>query len=140
MRLFRVFTQLTAAVFHATHGRIGGTFLGAPVLILHHIGRKTGTARTTPLIYVEEGQDLIVVASRGGSDFTPAWWINLQANPETTVNLRGGEMRRVRAEEVPDGPDRDRLWARAAERFPDYEVARSRTERRIPVIRLRAIA
>src|SRR5215210_6666881 len=139
-RVFSIFTRLTAAVFRVTKGRIGGTFLGASVLILHHIGRKTGTARATPVIYGEDGRDLIVIASRGGSDFTPAWWVNLKANPETTVELPGGETRRVQAEEVPDGPDRDRLWAREVERFPDYEVAQSRTERRISVIRLRPIA
>lgn len=139
-RVFSLFTRLTAAAFRVTKGRVGGKFLGAPVLILHHVGRKTGTARTTPLIYGHDGQDLIVVASRGGSDFTPAWWVNLKANPETTVDLSGGETRRVRAEEVPVGADRDQLWAQAVKRFPDYEVARTRTARQIPVIRLRTIA
>jgi deazaflavin-dependent oxidoreductase (nitroreductase family) len=138
IRLFGVFTRLSAAAFSLTKGRIAGTFLGAPVLILHHVGRKTGTARRTPLVYIEDGPDLVVVGSRGGSDHTPSWWLNLQANPDTTVELRGGRTLHVRAEQVPEGPARERLWARAVQVFPKYELAEVRTQRRIPLIRLRA--
>lgn len=131
----RALNRLTAAhvaAYRRTGGRIGGKLKGAPVLLLDHVGRKSGTQRTTPLLYLADGADLVVIASAGGREATPAWWVNLRAAPETTVQV-GSERRRVRAR-VAGGEERERLWSRAADMFPDYDVYRQRTAREIPVI------
>jgi len=111
---------------------VGGKFSGAPVLLLEHVGRKSGQQRTTPLIYTKDGDDLVIVASRAGSDFTPAWWLNLKDSPTTTVQV-GREQRKVVAREA-TGHERERLWRRAADNYADYETYRGRTDRVIPVV------
>src|SRR5688500_3357226 len=77
------FTDLHTAAYKLTGGRIGGRAMGAPVVLLESVGRKTGKRRTHPLICLEDGDDLVVVASKGGIDKHPAWYLNLKANPET---------------------------------------------------------
>ncbi len=106
--------------------------MGAPVLLLDHVGRKSGKKRTNPLICTEDGEDLVIVASKGGIDKHPAWYLNLRANPETTVNWRG-ERRRVRARDATDS-ERERLWPIMADVYPPYDSYQRRTERRIPVV------
>jgi deazaflavin-dependent oxidoreductase (nitroreductase family) len=128
-------TASHVATYRATGGRLGGNFRGARVLLLDHVGRKSGKQRTSPLLYIEDGDDLVIVASKGGSPKHPAWWINLRSSPETTVQV-GSERRGIRAEEA--GPeDRARLWPRLVEVYPDYDEYQQQTDRRIPVVLLR---
>ena len=105
---------------------------GAPVLLLAHVGRKSGRARTAPVLYMRDGEDIVIVASRGGSDAMPAWWLNLQANPITTVQI-GTERRRVVAREA-SAEVKAELWPRLVEMYGDYEIYQRRTEREIPVV------
>jgi deazaflavin-dependent oxidoreductase (nitroreductase family) len=96
------------------------------------VGRKSGKKRTSPLLYIEEGEELVIVASKGGSHSHPAWWLNLRERPRTTVQV-GGERRKVVARRAsPD--EKARLWPRLVEIWPDYEAYQRRTSRDIPVI------
>jgi deazaflavin-dependent oxidoreductase (nitroreductase family) len=119
-------------IYRRTAGRMGGKVKGAPVLLLDHVGRKTGTARTTPLLYLEDGSDLVIVGSRGGSDAMPAWFFNLMETPQTTVQV-GSDRRSVLARQA-NHEERERLWPRLVEMYPDYAVYQTRTERGIPVV------
>lgn len=123
---------LNTALYRRTGGRIGNKVKGAPVLLLDHVGRKSGTARTTPLLYLEDGSDLVIVASRGGSEAMPAWFYNLMANPSTTVQV-GSERRPVLARQASDD-ERERLWPQLTAMYPDYDVYQARTSRKIPVV------
>jgi hypothetical protein len=92
-KLHRQMARLNKAVFRATGGRLGSTFRGSPVLLLDHVGRRTGQARTSPLIYLDDAPDLVVVASKGGTDDHPAWFHNLMAQDTAEVELPGGVRR-----------------------------------------------
>jgi len=84
------------------------------------------------LLYLRDGADIVIVASRGGSDATPAWWLNLQANPVTTVQIGRERLPVVAREATAD--EKARLWPRLVEMYPDYGVYQTRTERQIPVV------
>ncbi len=131
-KLVQATVNANVALYKRTGGRLGGKVKGAPALLLDHTGRKSGKVRTTPVLYLEDGTDLVVVASRGGSDVMPAWWLNCQANPSTTVQV-GSERRQVVAREA-TAEEKQRLWPRLVEMYPDYHVYQQRTEREIPVI------
>src|SRR3712207_6458964 len=116
-----------AAVYRATGGRVGGRRPGVPpMLLLDHVGAKSGRKRTTPLVYVEDGDDLAVIASKGGHPRHPAWFHNLKANPETTVQV-GSKRRAVRAR-VAKPKERERLWAEAVKLWPGYRGYQERTQ------------
>ena len=138
LRALNWLTALHVRSYRLSGGRIGGKLKGAPVLLLDHVGRRSGTQRTSPLLYLADGADLVIVGSAGGREATPAWWLNLRAAPETTVQV-GSERRRVRAR-VATGEERERLWISLVEMFPDYDVYRQRTSREIPVIVLSPVA
>ena len=121
------------AVYRATGGRIGHQFPGSPpMLLLDHVGAKSGQKRTTPLVYVKDGENLVLVASKGGNPKNPAWFHNLRANPETTVQV-GAEKRRVRAH-VANEEERARLWPKAVGTYGGYHDYQERTEREIPLV------
>ena len=126
------FVAVNARVYRLTRGRIGNKVKGAPVLLLDHVGRKSGQTRTAPLLYLRDGADIVIVASRGGSDATPARWVNLQANPATTVQI--GRQRPPAVARVATADEKARLWPRLVEMYPDYAVYQTRTERQIPVV------
>jgi F420H(2)-dependent quinone reductase len=132
------FTDVHTVAYKASHGRIGGTAYGVPVVLIESVGRKSGKRRTHPLLCKEDGDNLVLIASKGGTDRHPAWYHNLMANPETTAWWRG-EKRRVRAREA-DGAERDRLWGMMAAAYPDYESYQRRAPRRIPVIVLEPVS
>ena len=94
-KLFSAFGRLQVRLMRLTRGRIGGKMMGVPVLVLHHRGRRSGQERETPLMYLDDGADVVVVASKGGTDTHPAWFHNLMAMPETEVEFVR-ERRRVR--------------------------------------------
>ncbi len=135
----RIFIKLTSALhsfwYGRTGGRVGGRFGKAQILLLTTNGRKSGKERTTPLIYVEDGDNLALVASNAGDDRHPGWYLNLRANPRATVQI-GRERRAVKAETA-DPDDRSRLWAKAAAVYADYDEYTKRTSREIPVVILK---
>jgi deazaflavin-dependent oxidoreductase (nitroreductase family) len=132
LKLVQAFVGVNARLYRWTGGRLGGKVKGAPVLLLDCIGRKSGRVRTMPVLYLRDGDDLVIVASRAGSDAMPAWFLNLKANPAITVQV-GPERRAVRAREA-TAEETERLWPRLVEMFPDYAVYQERTERQIPVV------
>ena len=121
------------AVYRASGGLIGHRFPGTPpMLLLDHVGAKSGRRRTTPLVYGVDGEKLVLVASKGGYPRNPAWFHNLVANPETTVQV-GSRRRNVRAR-LATKPERDRLWKLMVGVYGGYEDYARRTEREIPLI------
>jgi F420H(2)-dependent quinone reductase len=121
-------------LYRRTGGRLGHSIPGVRgrMLLLDHVGAKSGTKRTSPLLYVEDGNDIIIVASKGGFPKHPAWYHNLMANPDTTVQV-GPERRKVRAR-VATPEERDRLWAKAVKAYSGYEDYKARTNREIPLV------
>ncbi len=89
----RFATRLHSSVYRATGGKVGGRLLGSPVLLLTTTGRKSGRPRTIPLLYLRDGENLVVVASNGGTAGDPAWWLNLMADPEANVEVGGRKLR-----------------------------------------------
>jgi deazaflavin-dependent oxidoreductase (nitroreductase family) len=102
------YLKLHDVVYRATNGAIGKRGVGAPTLLLTTTGRKTGTARTHSLVYAKDGDDYVVVASKGGSDQPPAWLLNLQANPD--VHVQDGRRGLDATASVATGDERARLW------------------------------
>ena len=109
-----------------------GSFDGNPVLLLHHVGRRSGEERVTPLLYMPDGDDLVIVASMGGTPKHPAWFFNLREGPDTEVEV-GRERRQVRARIATPG-ERERLWPRLVDAYPAFASYQARTEREIPVV------
>lgn len=132
LKLTNLVTGANVWIYRRTGGRLGGRVAKAPVLLVDHVGRKSGRARTTPLLYLRDGRDLVIVASRAGSDATPAWWLNLKAEPATTVQV-GAERRKVIARRATP-EEKAALWPRLVEMYGDYAVYQQRTTREIPVI------
>jgi F420H(2)-dependent quinone reductase len=125
-----------------TRGRLGSRNLlvapGQRVLALTTVGRKSGRSRTTALGYLREGEDFAVVASNSGLDRPPAWWLNLQANPEAEIDA-AGERVRVRAREA-RAEEQERLWPRFLDQYPGFDGYRQLTSRKIPVVLLERTA
>ena len=138
-KLHRLLPRINEVLFRRTRGRVGGKFLGAPVLLLDHVGRKSGQARTNPLIYLDDAPRLVVVASKGGTDTHPAWFHNLMAMETTEVELPGGDRRRVRPR-VAEGDERAVLWERLVAVYRPYANYATYTERRIPVVVLEPVS
>jgi deazaflavin-dependent oxidoreductase (nitroreductase family) len=109
-------------------------FRGGNLLYLTTTGRTSGKTRTVPLLYVHDGDDLVVAASNGGADWQPGWWLNLQAHPEGVVKVVDRELRVTAKEE--DGPERDVLWARLMDQNRAYDGYQEKVRRRIAVVRL----
>jgi F420H(2)-dependent quinone reductase len=119
--------------YRATGGLVGHRVPGAPpMLLLDHVGAKSGKHRTTPLAYLGDGEDLVLVASKGGSPRHPAWFHNLRAYPYTTVQVGSGR-RAVRAR-VATAEQRARLWPKVVEMYGGYRHYQRRTEREIPLV------
>jgi deazaflavin-dependent oxidoreductase (nitroreductase family) len=131
-RAFRQVTKLHVAALRFSGGRLGATIRGAPVLILHHRGRRSGDERVCPLLYLPDGERMVIVASKGGSHRHPAWFLNLREMDETEVEV-GGETQRVSVR-IATAEEREGLWPRVVEIWPDYAAYQRRTEREIPLI------
>ncbi|HEU5301324.1 MAG TPA: nitroreductase family deazaflavin-dependent oxidoreductase [Acidimicrobiia bacterium] len=120
-------------LYERTDGRIGASLGGRPMLLLRTVGRKTGEPRTSALLYVPDGDDRVVIASKGGAPNHPGWYHNLVAQPDVEIQV-GRERIPVRAR-VAEGDERTRLWAKADEvNKGQYAAYQSRTERTIPVV------
>jgi deazaflavin-dependent oxidoreductase (nitroreductase family) len=133
-RVAKVMGAAHIALYRRTGGRIGGRFRGAPCLLLTVTGRKSGQPRTAPLMYGRDGDDYVIIASKGGMPKPPVWWLNLRSNPDAEIEV-GAERHRVTAEEV-QGEDRDRLWRLMTAIYPSYDSYQKKTSRVIPVVRL----
>lgn len=123
----------------ATNGEEGHRWLkDSTVLLLTTTGRKTGKESTTPLIYDLDGEDTVIVASKGGSPEHPGWYKNLSKNPEVGVQIKADRFR-ARARTVEDGPERDRLWEKMTRMWPSYDKYQAQTDRQIPVVVLERV-
>jgi len=124
-----------ASIYRATGGRIGGSIPGVPpLLLLDHVGARSGQRRTTPLVYMPHGERMVVVASKGGYPQDPGWLHNLRAHPETTVQV-GRDTRPVRAREA-TADERRELWPKAVKFNPLWGRYQERTTRQIPIVLL----
>ncbi len=137
MANWALFTRLHRAVYHKTGGRVGARMAGYDMLLLTTTGRKSGLERTIPLACYPRGRDIVIVASNNGQDRPPAWWLNLQKNPDASVRF-GREERRMHAHEA-TGPERDELWPWVKEKNPRYVTYENKTSRVIPVVVLKDI-
>ncbi|MGY1806085.1 nitroreductase family deazaflavin-dependent oxidoreductase [Blastococcus sp. SYSU D00669] len=130
--------QLHVALHRRSGGRLVRTFRGGDVVLLTHTGRRSGRTFTTPLLYVRDGDDLVVAASNGGLDQEPQWWLNLQADPRGTVEIAGRRTEIV-AGQVAER-DRQRLWDALMAKCPTYDDYQSWVSRRISLVRLTPVA
>jgi deazaflavin-dependent oxidoreductase (nitroreductase family) len=125
--------------FRANEGRVGGYFEGAPMILIHHIGAKSGVERVTPLVHFPEDDDnTVIVASAAGAPNHPAWFHNLKANPKIDVEV-GAERYTVLAEELPRA-ERDEFWKRVVAEKPGFADYERKTDRLIPLVRLTRVA
>ncbi len=120
------------ALYRASGGRIGGRIKGMPVLLLITRGRRSGRSRTVPLLFIRDGEAMVVVGSNGGSDYVPAWWLNLRANPEAEIEVDRGRTRVTARQASP--AERARLWPQFTARFSGYADYATRAAREIPVV------
>jgi deazaflavin-dependent oxidoreductase (nitroreductase family) len=129
----RQLTRLHTLLYRASGGRVGHRFRGGPpMLLLDHVGARSAVKRTTPLVYLRDGENIVLIASKGGHPRHPAWFHNLRARPETTVQI-GSQHVAVRAR-VADADERARLWPKAVAIYAGYETYQQRTEREIPLV------
>lgn len=136
-KLMEFFWRTHPALYRATGGLIGGRITGNPILLLTTQGRRTGQPRTKALAYLDQGDSCVVIASYAGEPKHPAWWLNLEANPEATVQ-RGKTVTRMRARQA-EGEERERLWAAIVAQESGFAEYQRRTTRHIPVVVLEPI-
>jgi deazaflavin-dependent oxidoreductase (nitroreductase family) len=134
-RIQRVLAGLHARIYRVSDGRLGGRIVGNPVLVLVTTGRRSGAERHTPLLYLPDGDDLVIVASNGGTASHPAWWFNLEAEPRAEVILDNRRLPITASEAT--GEDKTALWERLVRMYPGYADYQRKTDREIPVMRLR---
>lgn len=131
-RTAKNFSTLHTLLFRATRGRIGRRFADNDMLLLSTKGRTTGKTHTVPLLYLRNADDLVVIASWGGRDQHPEWYLNLLENPVAHAQINGSRAR-VRATTA-DSEQRRRLWPRVLAAYDGYREYQSRTDREIPVV------
>jgi deazaflavin-dependent oxidoreductase (nitroreductase family) len=143
-RIIKAMASMNVWLYKRTGGRIGGKWrVGAgfrkppPICLLEHRGRKTGRIRTTPLVYLRDGERIIVVASQAGRPEHPMWYLNLLADPRVTVQV-GRERRPMRAR-VTEPDERALLWPLLVDLYADYDSYQSWTDRVIPVVVLEPV-
>lgn len=130
--LFKGFTAVHTELYRRTGGRLGGGIGKAPMLLLTTAGRRSGKRRTTPLVYLPDGDRRILVASFGGDDRMPQWYLNLKAHPEAEIQV-GSQTHRVRATTATP-EEKTELWPRVVELYAGYEGYQRRTKRDIPLV------
>jgi F420H(2)-dependent quinone reductase len=133
--VIKVIGTLHRFMYRASGGKLGKSFFGSPILLLTTTGRRTGRPRTWPLTYLPEGVRLIIIASNGGQPNHPAWYLNLRATPQVSVQL--GDRVRTMIAQTTEGDERARLWSRVVEEYPAYTEYQKKTDRQIPVVALR---
>jgi deazaflavin-dependent oxidoreductase (nitroreductase family) len=128
------FNEHNIAEFRANHGRVGGQFQGAPLVVLHTVGARSGQQRTNIMMYLADDGRYLVFASKAGADDNPAWYWNLKANPDARIEV-GDDVVDVHATEL-TGAERDAKYALQAERYPGFADYERKTSRTIPVVAL----
>jgi deazaflavin-dependent oxidoreductase (nitroreductase family) len=118
--------------FRANQGRVGGMFQNMPLLLLHHTGAKSGQDRINPVAYYRDDDRYVIFASKAGAPTNPAWYHNLKANPQASIEV-GEDRLEVTATEA-EGEERERLFGAQAERSPQFAEYQSKTDRQIPVM------
>jgi deazaflavin-dependent oxidoreductase (nitroreductase family) len=118
--------------YRETDGEVGYLWNGAPSLLLDVTGRKSGDIRTSALIFARDGEDYLIVASMGGAPKHPAWYLNLQANPEAEIQVKADRIAVTARTATPE--EKPRLWKIVTDVWPNYDVYQTRTERDIPVV------
>jgi deazaflavin-dependent oxidoreductase (nitroreductase family) len=134
--LGRLFIAGHVRLYRMSNGRFGSKMSGLSVALVTTTGRKTGKPRTVPVASFDDNGDVLVIASYGGSPQHPAWFNNMVAKPDVTVQV-GSRVYPARAEVV-TGPDRERLWKMVVDRAPNFGEYQKKTTREIPVVRLKA--
>ena len=125
-------SKANTGLYRRSGGRFGAKLAGAPVCLLTTIGRKSGEPRTMPLLYLRDGDDIVIVASKGGFSSHPQWYLNLLANPDVTIEI--GKQKLPMTAVVADSATKAALWPRLVAMYADYDSYQERTERDIPVI------
>ena len=133
--LFKMFTRFQIAVFRWTNGRAMSAMRGMPILPLTTVGRKTGRSRTTPLMYLPDGETYVITASNSGRAMHPAWFHNLQASPQARIELPGRRM--DVSVNVATQTERGRLWPQLVSKAPFFDGYRRNTSRLIPMVILK---
>ncbi len=132
------FNQQIIDEFHANGGKVGGPFAGVGILLLHTTGAKSGKPRVNPVAYRRDGDDFVIIASKGGAPTNPDWFHNLRAHPDVTVEV-GTEQFDVKARITEDG-ERERRWTETKGELPQFGEYEQKTDRQIPVIVLERVA
>ncbi|WP_305093837.1 nitroreductase family deazaflavin-dependent oxidoreductase [Prescottella sp. R16] len=138
-RIIKWMSRINVTLYRATGGRLGGKWRvgsafpwGIPVCLLTTTGRKSGQPRTSPLLFLEDGDRVVLVASQGGLPKNPLWYLNIRANPNVTVQIKS-QIRTMRARVATDD-ERAALWPRLVEMYADFDTYQSWTDRTIPVV------
>jgi deazaflavin-dependent oxidoreductase (nitroreductase family) len=132
---FKLFVKGHVWLYKSSGGKRGSMMQGMKIILLTTKGRKTGEPRTVPVVPYRDGDEMYVIASMAGAPQHPAWFHNLSADPDVSVQL-GAETWRARAEVVPEGPERDRLWKAITELMPNFGEYQKKTTRVIPLVHL----
>jgi deazaflavin-dependent oxidoreductase (nitroreductase family) len=131
--LLKLMSRLNTWAYRATGGRLGGKFRGgAPVMLVTTTGRKSGRRLTVPLLYLRDGDRVVTVASKGGMDHHPLWYLNMLSNPGVEVQI-GEDTRSLRAHTASTA-EKAELWPKLVAMYPDYANYQARTTREIPVV------
>ena len=131
-RIQNVLTAAHVRLYRATGGRLGSRFRRAPVMLLDHVGRKSGARRTSPLIYTRDGDDVLLIATNGGASRHPPWYHNVTAAGTARVEI-GPDAWVVTVRVAGEG-ERERLWAKMVDAYSPYDDYQRRTERQIPLV------
>jgi deazaflavin-dependent oxidoreductase (nitroreductase family) len=128
-RALKAVGKLNVPLYRASRGRLFGQIAGTPVLLLTTVGRRSGAPRTVPVVYLPDGERMVVIGSNAGHETAPAWSLNLEANPVAEVEV-GRERRNVRAR-VAEGEERAELWRKMNEQYSGFDDYNARTTREI---------
>jgi F420H(2)-dependent quinone reductase len=128
----RIFNPVVMFLYRVSGGRIAGRMGKAPIMLLTTRGSKSGKSRTNPVLYLIDGEDLVTVASAGGAERNPSWYVNLMHNPDAVVVIKR-ETKRVRGRKA-SPEERSRLWPLVTAMFPNYAEYAKKTKREIPVV------
>lgn len=132
--VLKLIARIHTMLMQISGGRIGNKMGGNHILLLHHIGAKSGKKYATPLAYVEDGDSYAIIASAGGQANHPGWYHNLKANPNTTIEIMGNAQS-VKAQVAPK-EKRDKLWAEITAEFSQFAEYQKKTSREIPIVLL----
>ena len=130
--MVNLFMKLQVFVFRLTHGKGMAFMRGMPILLLNSVGRKTGKKRATPLMYLRDGENYVIIASNNGSDKNPAWFYNISNSPQVEIEVPGNTLEVIPA--IASETEKERLWSQLIAKAPFYEAYRKGTTRVIPMI------